>query len=797
MFFIIDIFVEGFDVQILKKTSSNKNNNFLRVLILLGPLVTLIYSCNPTKYVPQGETLLNNNYIEIDGGGINKSDLVPYIKQKPNKKIFRARFHLGLYNLSDINKEKWPHGWLRNIGEGPVIFDKIQAEKSREQLEEYIGSKGFFDSHVSDSVRTIKRKSDVFYDVNLKTPYTIRNLYYEIADTTIEKLFYFDSINCLIQRGKPYDVDVLQAELTRVERYIKNHGFYGFSADYISFRVDSTIGNRQVNIYYGIKKFAKIDNYNRITYISHPLYRINNIYIYPDFVPKDVIEGGESYLKNLDTVNYKGYYFVTGQKKQQLKYDLILQSLYLKPGSAYNITNTEQTQSHLMTLKAYRLVNIFFSEADAPENSQGSELYLNCHIQLTLLSQQSFNVEVEGTNTAGNLGGALNLVYQHKNLFHGAEQFNIKLKGAFETMTQKNAKLQNTLEYGFETSLRLPKFLFPFLKKEGFIKNYNPTTTILAAYNYQDMPIYARRMANATFGYNWSGHSYRTHIVNPVQLNLVKMKSIDSTFQKQIDSSSYLANSYKDVMILGGSYSFIFNNQKIQKSRDYWFLRVNAEAAGNLLSAVSSLAGVNKEEGSFIILGQPFAQYIRTDLDLRYNVILNDVSSVVYRGFIGLGIPFGNSKAIPFVKQYFGGGANGIRAWQVRSLGPGSYVVPDTIDFINQTADIKLEANAEYRFKLFWILEGALFVDAGNIWTFNEDISRPGSRFRFNTFLSDIAVGTGAGLRFDFKFVTARLDMGIKLRDPSISDASKWILISRNYNFRDDFTLVLGIGYPF
>ncbi len=204
---------------------------------------------------------------------------------------------------------------MRNIGESPVIFDKSQAEKSREQLEEYIGSKGFFDSQVSDSVRTIKRKSDVFYNINLKTPYTIRNLYYEIADTTIEKLFYFDSINCLIQRGKPYDVDVLQAELTRVERYIKNHGFYGFSADYISFKVDSTLGNRQVNIYYGIKKLTKIDNYNRITYIPHPLYRIKDIYIYPDFVPKDVIEGGESYFKNFDTINYKGYYFVTSRRR--------------------------------------------------------------------------------------------------------------------------------------------------------------------------------------------------------------------------------------------------------------------------------------------------------------------------------------------------------------------------------------------------------------------------------------------------------------------------------------------------
>jgi outer membrane protein assembly factor BamA len=227
------------------------------------------------------------------------------------------------------------------------------------------------------------------------------------------------------------------------------------------------------------------------------------------------------------------------------------------------------------------------------------------------------------------------------------------------------------------------------------------------------------------------------------------------------------------------------------------FLRVNAEAAGNLLSAMTGLAGARKTEEGYNFLGQPFAQYIRTDVDLRYNVLINDVSSIVYRGFAGIGIPYGNSKAIPFEKQYFGGGANGIRAWQVRSLGPGSYEVPEETLFINQTADIKLEANVEYRFNLFWILEGALFLDAGNIWTFNEDSSRPGAKFMFKKIFNDMAVGTGTGFRFDFSFVTARIDMGVKLRDPSIREGSKWIMTGRGYDFGNDVTFVLGIGYPF
>jgi len=780
----------------LKKSCSNKKNILFRAFLLLISLSFLLYSCNPTKYVPEGKTLLNSNHIGINRQGITETELSQYIKQKPNKKIFGARFHLGLYNLSNINKEKWPHGWLRNIGEEPVIYDSLEAEKSREQLLTFVNSKGYFDGQVTDSVKTNKRKSDVYYKVDLKTPYTIRNLYYEIEDTTIRKLFYFDSINCLIQRGKPYDVDVLQAELKRLERYIKNHGFYGFSSDFISFRVDSTLGKRQVNIYYDVRALSKADMYGRVTYLPHPIYRIRDIYIYPDFVPKDVLEGGEAYLRTLDTIKYKGYFFVTSKAREQLKYDLIVQSLYLRPGAVYNITNTEQSQSHLMALKAYRLINIFFSETDPPAGSPESEQYLNCHIQLTLLSQQSFNIEIEGTNTAGDLGGALNLIYQHKNLFRGAEQFSMKLKGAFEAITQKNARLRSTQEYGFETSLRVPRFLFPFLKSEEFVRNFNPTSTILAAYNYQNMPFYTRTIANATFGYSWSGNRYRSHIVNPLQLNVVKLLKIDTAFREKIEASSYLAYSYRDVMILGASYSFIFNNQKIQKSRDYWFLRVNAEMAGNMLSVASRVAGAGKVDGSYRIFGQPFAQYVRTDFDARYNVILNDVSSIVYRGFVGLGIPYGNSKAIPFEKQYFGGGANGIRAWQVRSLGPGSYL-PEESEFLNQTADIKLEANAEYRFKLFWILEGAVFVDAGNIWTFNRDAARPGAEFRFSRLLRDMAVGTGTGLRLDFKFVTGRVDMGVKLRDPSIPDGSRWIVYNRPYNFRNDFTVVLGIGYPF
>jgi outer membrane protein assembly factor BamA len=779
----------------LEKIISNKNISFQGLILLFFLIALFISSCNPTKYVPRDETLLDEVHVIVNKEGIKKTELVPFIKQKPNKRIFGARFYLGLYNLSNIDKDKWPHKWLREIGEEPVIFDPYSAEKSKDEIQSFIASKGYFDSQVNETIETANRKSKVYYNVDLKLPYRIRNLFYEIEDTTIRKWIYFDTVSCLIEKGKPYDVDVLQKEQSRIVRYIKDRGYYGFSSDYVYFNVDSTVGHRQVDIHYVVKEAMQIDANSRVSLVPHSLYKVRNIYIYPNFIPREALEGGEEYLKRLDTIDYKGYYFISVDEKPEIKYDLIIQSLYLKPGVRYNGSNLEQTQSHLLALKTFRLVNIYYNEVPNPEAEAGSEKILDCNIQLTMLSQQSFKVELEGTNSSGNLGGALNLIYQHKNLFHGAELFDFKLKGAYEAISQQNANLRSTQEYGIETSLRLPKFLIPFITTEGFIKKYNPSTNLLAAYDYQNMPFYTRTMANATFGYRWEGNAYKTHIVNPIQFNIVDLLSIDSAFQAKIESSSYLAYSYKDVMILGGNYSYIFSNQKVKRT-SHTFLRVNAEASGNLLNTISKITGAKKTEDSFNFFGQPFAQYVRADIDLRYNVTLNPASSIVYRGFVGAAIPYGNSKAIPFEKQYFGGGANGVRAWQVRTLGPGSYT-PDYTEFLNQTADIKIEANAEYRFKLFWILESALFLDAGNIWSVNSDTARPGSQFLFNKFYKDMAIGAGTGFRFDFSFVLLRADLGMKLRDPAIASGSKWIPLNGPYSFKKDFTIVIAIGYPF
>lgn len=780
----------------LKYFPLNKSTDTLKLPVFLAVML-LFYSCNPTKYVPAESTLLVKSDVKIDNNKVRKSDIEPYIRQQPNKKIFGARFYLGLYNMSDIEKDRWPHGWLRDIGEEPVIYDPFSAGKSAEQLENYLFSKGYFNAEVSTDVFSRKQKTDITYRIRTNEAYRIRDVIYDIKDENIRSLFFMDTINCLIKENMIYDVDVMQEERVRLERFIKDMGFYSFSRDHIHFEVDSTVGQNQVDIYYEVSKFLRYSDNRRVVKTDHQRYRINNIYIYTSYDPKESLDMGDAYLENQDTTYYKGYYFISDKEKYSVKPDVILQSLYIDPGDLYQLTNMEKSLDHLNSLQTFRLVNIGYNNPGITEGWDHSEKPLDCIVNLTPVVSQEYRIELEGTNSAGNLGGAVNLVYQNKNLFRGAERLNIKLKGAYEALPEQTTGSGSLQEYGFESSLTLPRFMLPFLEKESFIKKYNPKTVINAAYNYQKMPFYTRTVANASFGYNWKANRFTKHSVNPLQMNLVKLPFIDPAYEQRIDTSSYLAFSYKDVFLLGGNYVYVFNNQNIKKSRDYWYIKTTGELAGNVMSLAYGAMGIERSrDGTYEAFGQTFAQYVKADIDLRYNRTLNDVSSIVYRAFAGLGVPYGNSRAMPFEKQYFSGGANSIRAWQVRSLGPGSYTPVDST-FFNVTADVKLEFNVEYRFKLFWKLEGALFLDAGNIWTFYEDEDRPGSQFLLDKFYKDLAVGTGAGLRFDLNFVVLRADLGMKLRDPQLPDRPKWIIQRRKMNFRNDFTLNISIGYPF
>nr|WP_229130343.1 BamA/TamA family outer membrane protein [Ancylomarina sp. 16SWW S1-10-2] len=456
----------------------------------------------------------------------------------------------------------------------------------------------------------------------------------------------------------------------------------------------------------------------------------------------------------------------------------------------------------LQALNQYKFVNIRFEVDTDSENAK--EGNLNCFVQLSPFKKQSYVIEVEGTNSSGNIGFAGKLNYQHKNLLRGAEVLDVRFSSATESVRSNDNKNFFSREYGGEISLSTPKFILPFFNANGFRKKYNPTSKLSLSYSYQKRPDYVRTQADASFGYNWKSSKYLTHKLNLIELSFVEVNNLSQDFIDDI-TNLYIANSFTDHIISTTRYSLVYNNQNLNKLGSYSYLRFNFETAGNTLKAIDQLLGSKKNydyddngelEGTYYdLLGIRYAQYLKVDIDYRYNKYFNRANSLVGRFFMGLGYAYDNLEVLPFEKSYFSGGANGIRAWQVRSLGPGSYSNDEAV-YPNNTADFKLEGNLEYRFKLIWKFEGAMFLDAGNIWAISPKDNRVGAKLTMKDFYKEIAIGTGIGTRVDLNFILFRLDLGLKLRDPSLATDKRWIIGNRAFKF-SQLTYNIGIGYPF
>ena len=757
--------------------------------------IFLLGSCKSTKYIPDEAHLLKSYKVKVDNEHVDSKELDSYIKPKPNKHILGTKFYLGLYNLSGEKDSGW-NRWLRKIGEAPVLYDDYETERNDKQLGLYMRNKGYYHAEVSDSVRLKKKKAMVSYDIAAGIPYILKSFNYQYEDTALRSLLAPDTVNSLLKAGDLFDVDAMQAERARIETYMRNRGYYNFNREYVYYEVDSSLNTHQVDLTIGVKKFILPSDEGYYLVIPHRKYRIEEVYIYPGFDPKKAIADNKAYIDGLTTFEYNEFVF---RHEEKLKADpgVLSQSIFIMPGEDYDAEKVKQTYKHLSSLRIYKLVNIVFEEKNPGDPYMHDYYPLVCHIQLSPNTLQSYTVELEGTNSAGNLGIGGNLNYTHRNLFGGAENFTTRLSGAVETIREIDQQgFGNMIELGLESRVTFPKFLLPF-KTEQFIRKYNPKTSTSIRFNYQRRPDYTRAMFQTTFGYNWTGGDFITHIINPLSLNYVKMLDAADEFLEDI-KDTYLEFSFEDRLILGVNYSFIYTNQDIQKSRDFVFFRTNLESAGLLLKGVAKAIGTERDSlGRHIMFGNAFAQYVKGDVEFRYFKIMNDQTNLVYRIFMGAAYPYKNSITIPYEKQYFTGGANGIRAWQVRNLGPGSYNVhnePNAPKWPNQTADVKIEGNIEYRFDLFWLLEGALFVDGGNIWSLNQDDGRPGSVFEWNRFYKEFALGAGFGLRMDFSFFVFRFDLGMKVRDPAQPEGSRWVFMNNAYN-RPQFNMA--IGYPF
>ena len=770
-----------------------RNNRLLHLFVLL--LFLLFTGCRTTKHVPEGSYLLAKNKIKTSKKEIPKDELKGYIRQQPNRKLLGTRFYLGLYNLSKPDKETGLSGWFKKIGEEPVVYDPFLKNKTTSQLSVFLKNKGYFDVEVTDSVVYKRRKAKVFYHIDYNKPHRISDLEYDIADTTIAPIILQDTVNRAFQVGDVFDVDVLQKERDRLESLLKKHGYFNFSKGFINYQADTTINKEQsVDLTLKVSSFPLQVVGDSIREVPHPTYSIERVLVFPDFNQRDFIN--PELQPDFDTLTFNNYVYIF-KDRERLYEEVINQSSFLVPGERYSLENVDKTRRMLSSLRLFRSINIQFVEARSPDFTDSiPEGTLDCYIQLTPFLLQSYSVEVEGTNSSGNkLGFGGVFAYQHRSLFGGAEITDFRLSGSMESLNEQTISGENrTLELGANVGMRIPKFLLPIFRAEKFSKRYSPKTQINIGYNYQDRPDFTRTIATTTYGYEWEGTRYTRHFFDLLELNAVKLPHATDEFKAYIDTS-FLRSSYENHLVSVTSYSYVFSNQDIRKRRNFSFFRMNAEVSGNFLSSVAELADFNTVNGRYEVFGVPFSQYLKVDADLRYYQYLTENSNVAYRLFVGVGFPYGNSTALPFEKQYFAGGANSIRAWNVRDVGPGTYQGQSLTSIPNQTADIKFEANVEYRFDMFWVLEGALFLDAGNIWSMNPD-GRDGALFQKEDFYKELAVGTGFGARFDFSYLIFRLDVGLKLRDPSLNIQQRWIPMDRSFN-SDDITFNIAIGYPF
>lgn len=792
----------------------------ISLIIILSPFI----SCSPTKYVAENEYLLAGSNINIDNSSINKDDLQSTLKQKPNRKVFGIRFYLMIYNSINQEKEKlreekrkfaeekknikrqaknkkpkekfYITRWLSGLGEAPVIYDEFASDKSISNLYSYLRAQSYYEARIVLTTKTKKKKIFANYEIKTGLPWVIKSIDFDVFDPLVEGLLILDTENSLIHPGDNFNTDILQTERERIVRMMKTNGYYYFTINNIHFYADTTKNSHEAELTISLRKSFDETNIKNSEPFTYQI--IRNINIYTDYSPVDANADAEKYFKSLKKESFEGINLFYSNKLK-IKPSIFLQSCFLKPGDRYNILNIEKTHSHLSNLKQFKIINIKLTASEDVFLDSQKEKFLDVNIYLTPLVKQNYTLELEGNNTSGNIGMGAAASYSNKNFVKRAQILSAKAMMSFQTLKTEEgierSKFFNTLEYGAELRLNIPQLWIPFWNNYDFVKNHNPKTHITTSFNFQNRPDYTRSITSAGFGYTWKGgnNNYLTHMVNPIELYSVKILEFSPDFQNQIENL-FIRHSYQDQLLTVISYDLIFNNQSLTKSRDFSYLWFNFETSGNLPALAYKQLNIAPVDGSFKFLGVEFAQFAKIDLDYRFYKVFDEKHSLVYRGFFGFGLPYGNSTAgLPFIKKYFVGGANDLRAWKVRSIGPGSYSNPNRN--YDQIGDMKIVFNLEYRFPLISFLNGAVFLDAGNIWAIDPKDNRAGALFNIYRFYDEIAIGTGLGARIDLSFFILRFDFGIPIHDPSLAE-DRWLSAFKKFKL-NKFALNFGINYPF
>ena len=756
-------------------------------------LLALLFasSCSNTKYLAEGELLYVGGSVKIDGKEIPKSErkkmkaeLEDLLRPKPNKKILGLRPKLYLYNIAgEPKKDKGFRYWLRyKVGEPPVTFGKVDLKYNSDILQNYVENRGYFQAlTTSDSTRKGK-KATAEYTVKPGKQFKIREVLFP-ADTTIalEKAIGRTRRRSLLKPGEGYNLDVIKDERERIDSRLKQKGYYFFSPDYLKVQVDSTVGDHQVDLIVKIK--------DEMPESAREVYKINDIIIYPNYsIAQD------NKIQTSDSIKvYKDFKIIDPENTFNPRiYD---RTLYFHKGDLYNRNDHNLSLNRLVNLGTFKFVKNQFKISQEFPNT------LDAYYFLTPLPKKSIRVEVLGkTNSANYTGTELNVNWSNRNTFKGAELLTVSAFGGLEVQVSGQNKGFNVYRFGGEVNLFWPRIIAPFVKVEssgGFV----PRTKATIGYEFQKrIKLYGLNTFKGSYGYQFKENARKEHQLNLTEITFVSPSNVSELYQQQMAENDALRKVIEKQLIFGPTYSYTYTNTMQKRKKNTIYFKGSLEAAGTIAGLAT---GANIKKGDTIsVFNVPFSQFGKIETEFRHYFKLSESTQLASRIIVGAGIPYGNSDELPFIKQFFIGGTNSIRAFRARAIGPGTFKpdVDENMFLPDQSGDLKLEMNTEYRAKLFSVVHGAIFVDAGNIWLMNENKEKPGAKFS-GDFLNELAVGTGAGLRFDLSFLVLRLDLAFPLRKPYLPDGQRWVLDQVAFGSgpwrKENLVFNLAIGYPF
>ncbi len=702
-------------------------------------ILLLTTACSTGKYVQEGEYILDKVAVVSDQSDYNAAPLSQYVRQKEKPKLFSL---------------------FRNpFSRKPVIYDTLQARLSCQDLMTAMQNEGYMNAGVSLYTETKGKKLKATYLLHPGQPFLIGKVNYNIQDEGIQQLLHLDQTdNQHIKPGMRFTVETLDNERKRIAGLLSDNGYFRFNKDFIHFTADTVMGRKDIALTLQLRKYKSNSNSPEV---DHTRYLIRDV----------LFQSNDS-----DRIH--------------LRKQVLLNATAIKAGRPYDASALQRTYNNFARLQAVKYTNIKFAEV--PDTN-----LLDCHIQISTNKPSTISFQPEGTNTAGDLGAAASITYTNRNLFHGSEQLSIEFRGAYEAITGlEGYQDQNYTEFSVETKLVFPRFLAPFLSK-SFRRRQTASSEWAVSWNFQNRPEFHRRVFSSAWRYRWSEPKHHLNYrFDLLDLNYVYMPWISSTFKRDYldnaeNRNAILRYNYEDIFIMKAGFTVSYTDGVDA-------VRANFESAGNLLNGVSKGFGFKtNSQGQHTLFNIAYAQYVKLDFDYTHLFQFDKRNALALHAGLGVAYPYGNSTVLPFEKRYFSGGANSVRGWSVRELGPGKFKGTDgRIDFINQTGDVKLDLNAEYRSSLFWKLQGALFIDAGNIWTLRNYAEQPGGQFKFTEFYKQIAASYGMGLRLNFDYFILRFDVGMKAINPAYeSEKEHWSIfhpkLSRDFDFH------FAVGLPF